>query len=160
MNTLWNYIFSKKSVNLVLLLKRSLLFRNFNRKELLILLKFMHLRKYQSNELLFSEKKQSNGIYFVKSGKVKIINKNKEIAILKTGEFFNELNILDDPIDCTTALSSEDSEILVLFKVDLLRLINKRSKLAIKFLINLNHITKERLKLTYEELLKTKHEPK
>ena len=118
----------------------------------------MHLRKYQNNELFFSEKKQSHGIYFIKSGKVKIISENKEITTLRTGEFFNDLNILGDSIDHSTAIASEDSEILVIFKVDLLELIDKYPKVTIKFLINLNQIIKIRLKSTYEELLKIKNE--
>lgn len=158
MNTLWQYLFNKRSSNLILLLKKSPLFHSFNRKEVLLFLKFMHLRKYQNNELFFSEKKQSNGIYFIKSGKVKIISENKEITTLRTGEFFNDLNILDDSIDHSTAIASEDSEILVIFKVDLLELIDKYPKVAIKFLINLNRIIKTRLKSTYEELIKIKNE--
>jgi len=79
-----------------------------------------HHAVYQAGEIIFLEQEKGNEFYFIEQGKVKICHIDKEnefvIAVLKPGEFFGEMAILNQEERNASAIAFEQTRLLVLTK--------------------------------------------
>jgi CRP-like cAMP-binding protein len=77
-------------------------------------------RRYIQNQMIFSENEPGNDMFIIQKGKVKIskIIDSKEVTlnILKAGDLFGEMALLDNKPRSASAISMEDSELLVINK--------------------------------------------
>ncbi len=159
-DSFWGNIFSRKSralEDVILTLSKSPLFAAMNKAELREFEKIIHRRTFKANEAVFWEGEPGVGMYIVKSGSVGIYNitpdhGKKEIAVLKSGEFFGELALLDDSPRSATCISRENSEIIGLFRPDLFGLLERKPRLGNKFLFQLATVIGERLREKNKEL--------
>ncbi|MBN2353154.1 MAG: cyclic nucleotide-binding domain-containing protein [Spirochaetales bacterium] len=75
---------------------------------------------YRGGEIIFLEQEKGDEFYFIESGKVKIshIDKSNEyvIAVLRSGEFFGEMAILNQEERNASAIAFENTRLLVLNK--------------------------------------------
>src|SRR5262245_677312 len=77
------------------------LFSDLSVKELRILERVVHIRKYDAGEPVFIETEPGAGIYVIRSGRVDIVlNHNSDrrliLAELESGDFFGEMALLGD----------------------------------------------------------------
>lgn len=74
----------------------------------------------QDNEVLFREGDAGDEMYLIKSGKVKIIKKVgddvKVLAVLREGDFFGEMSIIDGSPRSATALSDGETHLITFDK--------------------------------------------
>ncbi|MDY6787498.1 MAG: Crp/Fnr family transcriptional regulator [candidate division WOR-3 bacterium] len=74
----------------------------------------------QDNEVLFREGDAGDEMYLIKSGKVKIIKKVgddvKVLAVLREGDFFGEMSIIDCSPRSATALSDGETHLITFDK--------------------------------------------
>jgi CRP-like cAMP-binding protein len=86
-------------------------------------------KKYKKKEIIFSEGDDAMGVYFLKSGKVKVfmsheIGKDLIIQLVHENEFFGFLPLLQQGEHSSSAEVLEDAEIVFYSKSDFFKLIN------------------------------------
>lgn len=107
------------------------------------------IRNYRRSEVIFHKDDPGSTLYIIKSGQVKIETRSPEgeeviLAILKNGDFFGELSLLDGKPRSASAISMESTTALTLNKTDLMESIFNYPELAGNILASLS----ERLRQT------------
>lgn len=134
----------------------------FSEEELKGLLELSRIRKYEPGELILEEGFFDAWIYFLISGKVKIVKHGEDLSILqRVGDIFGEMSIIDGSprsasvyaVDKTVCLATDASYI------DRLSDNDRISFCYILYRI-FSEILADRLRLTTEELIKEKEENK
>jgi CRP-like cAMP-binding protein len=159
-NSFWGNIFKKKmdeTEGIISTLRRVPLFANMSDGELREFEKLIHRRTFKINETIFWEGEPGVGMYVIKSGAVTIFKhtpgeEREELAVLRDGEFFGELALLDESPRSATAVAKEASDIIGLFRPDLFELLEKKPRIASKFLFQLALIIGDRLKNANAEM--------
>jgi CRP-like cAMP-binding protein/CheY-like chemotaxis protein len=121
------------------------------------------VRTYPKKSEIFREGTYPKGIYCLRSGKVKVFQKNaqgKELitALHTAGDFFGFPALLKDEPYVHSAVALEDSEIYLLSKDDFFALLHKNADVARKFigLLSDNVLEKEQqlIELAYNSVRK------
>ncbi len=161
-DSFWGNIFRKKSddeADVMRTLEQVPLFANMNDSELREFEKLIHRRNFKAGETIFWEGEPGVGMYIIQAGEVSISKyfpqeERKVLAVLKNGEFFGELALLDESPRSATAIAKETTKILGLFRPDLFSLLERRPRLGNKFLFQLALIIGDRLKHNNSEMQK------
>jgi CRP-like cAMP-binding protein len=137
------------------------IFEQFRYFELLKFSRILHERTFAKNEIIFREEDLGESMYIVKSGKVKIFTrlaggKEREFSVLDEGHFFGEVSLVDKAPRSASAIALEKTDVLVLFRGDLMTLIDRNPRLAAFFLLHLSMIISQRLRASNRELNKYK----
>ena len=116
-----------------------------------------HHRYFEPNEHIFWEGEPGVGMYIIKKGVVKIYKmstdgKNEDLAILKDGDFFGELSLLDDSPRSASAVAVEACHILGFFMPEFFSVLERKPRLGLKVTIKLAKIIGKRLRVTSTEL--------
>jgi len=141
----------------VMTLKQVPIFRGLTNKEFREIEKLIHERTYKPQEIIFKQQARGEGMYIILSGEVEIYleddkgNKNI-LAVLRDGEFFGELSLLDAEERSATAAATKNTILLGFFRPDLLSLMERNAELGNKILLNLARVTSARLRKTNELL--------
>lgn len=86
----------KESESLVEKLMKMPSLKDFDEKDLKGALSLSKIRKYKPGELILEEGAYDNWIYFIISGKVKIVKGDKELSVLnRIGDIFGEMGVID-----------------------------------------------------------------
>lgn len=115
------------------------------------------IRKYEPGELIFEEGSYDNWIYFLISGKVRIVKQEEQLAVLKrTGDVFGEMGIIDGSVRSASVYAVDETVCLAIH-------LDKQSgndKFAFGYVLFrvFAEILAERLRLTSEELIKAREE--
>ncbi len=104
------------------------LFANLPRENLTQLAKRVQHRHPSRGETVFSHGDPGSALYFICSGEVKISVRSPTgseiiLALLGPGDAFGELALLDGLARSASAMATEDSDLLVLFREDFLGLL-------------------------------------
>ena len=117
-----------------------------------------HEREYVAGEAVFHENEPGAGLYIIRRGSIKLTKKSAagetEVAVLKDGEFFGELALLDESPRSATATAGEKTLILGFFRPDFLNLLSTEPKLGAKVLLKLSQILAKRLRTTTASSIK------
>jgi CRP/FNR family transcriptional regulator/CRP/FNR family cyclic AMP-dependent transcriptional regulator len=102
-------------------LKDVLLFEGLSPVELEDVAKYLTFKKYAKGETIFEENTGGRKLYIIQQGKVcisKIVQKGEKqnLTIMKDGEFFGEISLLDGKPHSATAVALRDSSIFILSK--------------------------------------------
>ncbi len=105
---------------------------------------------YDKDSVIFREKEPGEILYIVQSGSVSVRirvqdGSEKEIAVLKTGEFLGEMAIFDNAPRSATCIAAEDSELLLLHKDDFFNMMKMSPLPAINIMKNMLNKTTDRL---------------
>lgn len=119
--------------------------------------RIIHQRYYRPNENIFWEGEPGVGMYIIQKGTVKIYKilpdmKDKELAILKSGDFFGELALLDELPRSASAVAMETCHILGLFRPELFDIFERNPKLGLKVITKLARMIGNRLRITSDKL--------
>ena len=161
MHPLWDNIFRKhteeQEEDLETILKRIPLFRRVNRRGLKKLEKIVHQRTYRRGETIFRQEELGLGMYVIRSGSVDIVQERPDgspyqLAHLKRGDFFGEISLLIESPRSASAVASEPTQLIGLFRPDLLDLIERDPRLGVKIVLPLSVLLAERLRQTNEAL--------
>lgn len=114
-------------------------FSTLSEENLEKIIDLMIIRNYKKGEVIFFEKEQGEGLFFIKSGKVKItkiVESGDEqiLHILKQGKIFAEVVLFDGGNYPATAIAMEDSQIGILRNSDIERLITEIPEIAFEIL--------------------------
>ncbi|HHT9137695.1 MAG TPA: cyclic nucleotide-binding domain-containing protein [Candidatus Wunengus sp. YC60] len=157
---LWGNIFRKAKKgedNVLSMLKIVPILDGLSRDELKEFERIVHQRHYVPNENIFWEGEPGVGMYIIQEGAVKIYKtlsdgNDKELAILKNGDFFGELALLDESPRSASAVALETSHILGLFRPEFFDILERKPKLGLKVTTKLAQMIGNRLRITNTEL--------
>ena len=82
----------------------------FRDEDLQILIRYSKIRQYDPDELIIKEDSHDTWLFFLFSGKVKIVKKGKSLAILKqTGDIFGEMGIIEDSVRSASVYAVDET---------------------------------------------------
>ncbi len=158
---IWGNILSLKGKTDTLFdfLKNTPLFSGFSPKDIKNIEKIVHLRKFKKNEIVFKEDEPGTGMYIIKKGAVRISKQTPNgasqgreeiISTFKKNDFFGEITLLEKAAfeRTASAYANSESELVGLFKPDLLDIIERNPKLGIKIVMRISEIMAARLRST------------
>ncbi|MGD8779805.1 MAG: cyclic nucleotide-binding domain-containing protein [Ignavibacteria bacterium] len=157
-NSFWNNLFklpTEKS-DIQNILKTIPAFRKFDKKHLKLFLTTLHHREYQANEYVFHQGDPGIGLYIIMEGEILISSKTEHgyehrFAILKEGDFFGELALLDNEVRSASAVALKNSKLYVVFRPDLDEFIDKYPKQGVEILRGISQIITTRLRRLNED---------
>ncbi len=119
--------------------------------------RIVHRRHFKSDEIVFWEGEPGVGMYIIQEGAVKIYKtlpdgNDKQLAVLKNGDFFGELALLDESPRSASAVAMETSQILGLFRPEFFDILERKPKLGLKVTTKLAQMIGNRLRITNNEL--------
>jgi len=165
MNLLWSNIFRKVSEeeSLSYFLRKNPIFAELRKRDFRFLEKYIHPRRYTPHEIIFEEGDTGSGMYLIRAGKVRIFSRNpdgsqEELALLQAGDFFGEITLTAPTTRTASAQTTESSELIGLFRADLLSASEKHPDLANKLLFGLARVMSERLQAMGGEIRRLKTE--
>jgi CRP-like cAMP-binding protein len=157
--SLWDNFFRQRDDrgDVTKALARVPVFKNLNRGELALVRKMIHLRQYQSGEVVFAEGQPGTGMYVIVSGRVDVVLNYRQadeivLAHLGDGDFFGDMSLLDESPRSALALATEPAELAGFFRSDLFDLIDKNPRTGNKILLGLAEVLGGRLRATNSEL--------
>lgn len=101
-----------------LFLKKVPLFSKLHRKALEKIARITRPRRYKSGQMILKENERGNSLFMIVSGMVKIYSSSrsnaarKTLALLRRGDFFGEMALLDHEARSASALALSDTETL------------------------------------------------
>ncbi len=137
-------------------LKKYKPFKDFDDTDIQAMNELSILKPYKKDEQVFAEETRGDSMYIVKSGSVKILKvvKNQEntIAVLKAGEFFGEMALLDGQPRSATVKAIEPSDCLVITDKAYLKMRGDRPKTALKLMDIIIRVLSNRLRQANKNL--------
>ncbi|MCX7679627.1 MAG: diguanylate cyclase [Spirochaetes bacterium] len=119
--------------------------------ELHLVAQRLQLCHFPRNTIIFKENQEGDELFIIKSGSTSVRiclhdGSEKEIALLKAGEFFGEMAIFENAPRSATCIAAEDCEILCLKKDDFFDLMKRSPHAAISIMMSMLNKTTDRLK--------------
>ncbi len=112
-------------------------------------------RTYPKDTMIFSESQPGQELYIIQKGSVKIakiVNDNEVLlALLKPGDIFGEMSILEDKPRSASAIAYEDSVLLAVNKANFKRMVATQPQIITR----LTQLLSERIWFIYKQLANT-----
>lgn len=126
------------------MLNKLALFSYLNKSEISHIEQCANIHSYPRNTILISEGDDTNSIYVIMNGAVKVFLSDangKEIVInyQKTGEYFGELALLNEEARCASVMTTEFSTFLVIPKSVFLKVLHENTDMAITLIKDLSN---------------------
>jgi CRP/FNR family transcriptional regulator/CRP/FNR family cyclic AMP-dependent transcriptional regulator len=132
------------------------LFKGLSFEETRMLANISILLYKTDGEVIFEENSLGEALYIVVSGKVKVFQtegeKERLLTILKSGEMFGEMSLIEDELTSASVVSIGDTQLLKIRKGDLEQLMNSNNLLAAKVYRSFCLALSERLRKTNQKL--------
>ncbi|MBC7341568.1 MAG: Crp/Fnr family transcriptional regulator [Clostridia bacterium] len=115
------------------------IFSGLSQKDLELIEHIIINRKYTKHHIIFLEGEPGDGLYFVKSGRVKVYKSTEDgreriLHFLREGDIFAEVLLFDKGPFPATAEAMEDCEIGVIPSADMSHLLIQHPQIALKML--------------------------
>jgi signal transduction histidine kinase len=138
------------------ILKSSALFKNLTREQLKTIAPKFDERQFVAGAVLFDDgSREVDGMYVIAKGAIKIYKnlpgddaRQQAIAVLKAGNFFGEMALLDEATRSAGAVVAEDAELLFLSKASFHDMITTHLELAHEILTRIANVMSQRLRDT------------
>jgi CRP/FNR family cyclic AMP-dependent transcriptional regulator len=134
----------------------------FSEEELKGLLELSRIRKYEPGELILEEGFFDAWIYFLVSGKVKIVKHGEDVSILqRVGDIFGEMSIIDGS-PRSASVYAADKTVCLATDASYIDRLSDNDRIAFCYILYriFSEILADRLRLTTEKLIKEKEENK
>jgi CRP-like cAMP-binding protein len=126
----------------VLFFKKCTLFHNISADKLLRIVELVHLAHYQKNEVVSAVGHLSDQVYIIKTGLLQIEHfangENLLLRLIGPGEIYGEAGLFSKVSRTTTAIAAESTDVFILKRADMRRLIREIPDLALNFLETLS----------------------
>lgn len=138
-------------------LKDSPLFRDLDETERAQVLIVGQVRNYRSEEVIFREGDDGDGLYIVIKGSVRISKHTAQgeeaLAVLEPNAFFGEMALVDFSPRAADAVANQATETFFIPLKDLRSLIEQNHGIALKVLFALCEVLTQRLRETNERYM-------
>ncbi len=123
-------------------LKSIPLFKDLNDDEREILAGTQMTRKFQKNVIVLHEGDQSNALYIIDSGQVKVSRINEEgkevvLSILREGDHFGEMSLIDDEPRSASIITKNVCEFTLIRKQDFEQVLDANPQLSLAMMRSL-----------------------
>lgn len=159
---IWGNIFKRDSKieterDMASVLTKVPIFSELSKREMQKIVSISYKRDYNEGEEIVREGQPSAGMYVIMRGEVKITRRSDEgieikLATMGEGDFFGDIGLLDNAPRTATIIAAAPSQVIGLFRPELLQLIERDPKLSSKILFKLAQIVAVRLRVTNEKL--------
>jgi len=140
--------------NLVEILKQTEVFGALTPAELSQVAESGHVREFANKQLVYKKDAESNALFLIVSGKVRIMSELENdpsvvLATLGPGELFGETSIIQNAPRSAFAVSFDNTtELFVVMKEDLQKLLDPNKPMAAKILQGFCNVLARRLRST------------
>lgn len=133
-----------------------ILFRQLTDEELVDVLSICVTKKYVSGNAIFAEGDSATKFYLIRDGEVRISKiipsiGEEALAILKSGDFFGEMALIDEQVRSAHAFAHKDCTLMEIQIKEMQNLLRTRDGMACKFLLEFCKILAARLRATNEK---------
>ncbi|MBE0432403.1 cyclic nucleotide-binding domain-containing protein [candidate division WOR-3 bacterium] len=133
------------------------LFRELTPGEMERLLSISKEKKVKKNELIFREGDIGDAFYLIVTGSIRISTfvpgvGEEALTILREGEYFGEMALIDDAPRSASAIANDDTMLLYIGKDDFRKLLEHQTDIAYKLLWIFTRTLSARLRKTDEQL--------
>jgi CRP-like cAMP-binding protein len=133
------------------------LFRELTPGEMERLLSISKEKKVRKNELIFREGDIGDAFFLIVTGSVRISTfvpgvGEEALTILREGEYFGEMALIDDAPRSASAIANDDTMLLYIGKDDFRKLLERQTDIAYKLLWIFTRTLSARLRKTDEQL--------
>jgi CRP/FNR family cyclic AMP-dependent transcriptional regulator len=133
------------------------LFRELTPGEMERVLSISKEKKVKKNEVIFREGDLGDAFYLIVTGGVRISTLvpgvgEEALTILRDGEYFGEMALIDDAPRSASAIANEDTMVLCIGKDDFRKLLERQTDIAYKLLWVFTKTLSARLRKTDEQL--------
>ncbi len=124
------------------------LFSGLDKEELDIIRQCAVTRAFPKNSILFNEGDQSDSLYIVVSGRVKVFlgdddGKEIDINFHGPGEYFGELALFEDLPRSASVITTEKSKFIILSKTDFLNCLDRHPAISLSVIRELSKRLRE-----------------
>ncbi|MCX7642104.1 MAG: cyclic nucleotide-binding domain-containing protein [Elusimicrobiales bacterium] len=155
--TLWDRFFNraydKDTIDKVKFLSNIYIFKGIRRKDLLYLLENLYEKKYLKGETIFLKGDVGKALFIIYRGKIGLYNTNDMkslVAEVNDGEFVGEMALLEEMPRTMCAVALQDSDVFMLYKINLENMIKTKPKIASMISYNLACVLSARLRSLIE----------
>lgn len=97
------------------------------------------VRRYPKNCMIFGEGQKGSELYIIQKGAVKITkvinNKETILAILKPGDMFGEMALLEDKPRSAAAIAHEDTDLMVISRANFKKMVSEQPQIITKLTV-------------------------
>jgi CRP-like cAMP-binding protein len=161
----WKNVFKlkRKPTTIEEMLSKIPVFENLKARELRQVAGIVHRRQYVAGEYVFFQNDPGLGMYVIEQGEVSVglvgnDGSKKELALLKDGDFFGELSLLDESPRSASVIAVTDANLIGFFRPDLFEIMEKSPGTGLKIVLKVAEMIGERLRNTNQELSKIRAE--
>ena len=127
-------------------------------RELWILARIVHPRRFAAGEVIIRHGAEQSGFYLIRSGSVQILRPDAEgilqvVGTLGPDELLGEFALVDGTPRTSTVVAAERSELIGFFKPDLMDIMVTDPDLGCKILLNLARQLSHTLAVDYQSLV-------
>jgi len=140
------------------LLRKTDLFKGLSKEELGKITGISAKESYPVNQPIFAEGDHGDKFYLILNGEVRISKMiagvgEEALKVLKKGDYFGEMSLIDDEPRSAHAFSnSASADVMVIDRHDFLKLLNDDKELAYKLLWSIVRTLSQRLRETNEKI--------
>lgn len=115
------------------------LFSQLSEEEVASISRATRNRTYPKNSVIVFEDDPGDALFVVKSGQVKVVLIGEDgreviLSVLGGGDFFGEMSLIDDQPRSAHVIAMEDSKLLVLYREDFHRCLERSPRIALGLL--------------------------
>jgi len=138
-------------------LSQVFLFRELTPHEMNTLITISKEKRAKKNEMIFREGDVGDAFYLIVSGSIRISTfvpgvGEEALTILREGEYFGEMSLIDDAPRSASAIANDDTILLLIGKDDFRKLLAQETGIAYKLLWIFTKTLSARLRKTDEQL--------
>jgi CRP/FNR family cyclic AMP-dependent transcriptional regulator len=138
-------------------LSKIYLFKELTQSEMDTLVSISKTKKAKKNEVIFKEGEEGDAFYVIIIGSVRISTivpgvGEEALTILREGEYFGEMALIDDAPRSASAIANEDTHLLLIGKENFRKLLAEETGIAYKLLWVFTKTLSARLRKTDEQL--------
>ncbi|MCU0598861.1 MAG: cyclic nucleotide-binding domain-containing protein [Desulfobacterales bacterium] len=127
----------------------------FSEKDLKEFLNFSEIKAYAENEVIIEENSKDDRVFYLITGKAKVVKNGKELIILRrTGDVFGEIGVVTGVARSATVIAASPTTCVSISLSEIDKL-DEKNRLTFKYMIfrGFAEVLANRLKKTTEELL-------
>ncbi len=139
------------------MLAKTVLFAGLTSDQIYQLMKTAKSEEFKAGEIIFKEGEKGDKLYIILSGSVRISKQipgsgEEALAVLKPGDFFGEMALIDDVERSADAIANESSRLLSIDRASFESLLFLNKELAYTILWNFLRTLSKRLRETNEKI--------
>ncbi len=127
----------------------------FSEQDLETFLRFSEVKTYMDNEKIIEEDTQDDRVFYLISGKAKVVKNGKELIILRrTGDVFGEIGVISGIARSANVYASGPTRCLII-RTSQIDNMDEKNRLAFKYVLyrGFAEVLANRLKITTQELI-------